>query len=180
MERPAVAACAPKHGRGRPSTDHRPAASLYSDAVRLCVPLVLALALAAGCDDAPQPLRPGERKPVRPAVTFAGTVQFAEELAQAPQAVIFVVIRNRNSSMPALTRRYEAGAIGTGPNGERVLPFRIGGEDDMAGMGAPLGDDLELQVIFDRDGSLETKDDAARATVPVRAGQADIRLTLDA
>ncbi len=44
------------------------------------------------------------------------------------------------------------------------------------GSGAALGTDVELEVRFDRDGSIDTRDDKVSATVPVKIGDDAIRV----
>jgi hypothetical protein len=136
---------------------------------------VLALLVCAGCDDAPQPLHGVARET---AVSFTGRVDLKGDVASADQGVFFVVVRNQGTTMPSLTRRYEASDVRGDAQSGRYLPFRVGSEDNMSGMGAPLGETLELQVIFDRDGSLTTQEDALRAVVPARRNAADLHVVL--
>lgn len=136
---------------------------------------LLALLACAACDDAPQPLH-GVAREV--AVSFAGRVALKGDAASADQGVFFVVVRNQGTTMPSLTRRYEPADVRGDAQSGRYLPFRVSTEDDMNGMGAPLGETLELQVIFDRDGSLTTQEDALRAVVPARRNAADLQVVL--
>jgi len=137
----------------------------------LVLPLI---ALSTACSEPPQSV--ADDKPY-----FAGQAVFTDELADIDQGVVFVnVFNQRGDRIPALCRRYDLDdpAFREG-NAGLVLNFELDETHNMVGMGVPLGDKPQVEIRYDPDGAVETKDGVRSAWIAASSGDADLHVVLD-
>lgn len=114
-------------------------------------------------------------------VLFAGQAVFADELAEIDSGAVFVnVFNQRGDRIPSYCRKYDVGDPAFQTQGDRVvLNFMLDQTHNMAGMGMPLGEDPQVEVRYDPDGAVETKDGVRSVWTAASEGTVDIALTLD-
>lgn len=111
---------------------------------------------------------------------FAGRAILEGSLAEVDTGAVFVNVWNGpNDPMPALCRKYEIDDPAFHEEGGRlVLRFALDESHNMAGMGVPVGDDLDLEIRYDPDGAVDTKDGVESAWVAARPGDTAIEVSL--
>jgi hypothetical protein len=147
---------------------------------------IACLLCLGSCDDGPVPVDGPSGAYDEPAavaqrpVLFAGVAVLRGEVATATTGALYVILRTRGSAAPAMARRYDLDdpALGAMHAGARRLAFELTLQDDMLGQGSVPPGELELEVRFDRDGDIGTKDDTLRAVAPTRAGETGLELVL--
>lgn len=135
---------------------------------------LLVLATLVACSEPPQPVGEGD-------LLFAGRAVLADELAGIESGSVFVnVFNQRGDRIPSYSRKYELDdpAFRAGDEG-LVLSFALDQTHNMVGMGMPLGDDPQIEVRYDPDGAVETKDGVRSAWTAARRGTTGIALVLD-
>jgi hypothetical protein len=169
-----------------------------------CVLLALLLGLANSCGDEPQrieksasPVSPHAASPHSASgatgsapttmpdatVRLAGRVKIAGSLAKAHSGAIFMIARNGGRT--ALVHRYEmSGPFWSAQGDERVLTFSLTDQDNMGGVGAPIGAKMELEARYDPDGYVDTrpgieKKGVVKAFGSAAIGDTQISLELD-
>ena len=154
------------------------------------VPILLCLSLCA-CGERPQRLGKGgstsqavaESKAVKPA-RFSGSVVLEGGMAGVQTGAIFVSARRKGQRLPTLSRRYELGdPAWSTQDGNRVLAFTLTDDDNMAGFGAPMGAEMEVEARYSPSGFIDPSPAAdhegvIRASVPAAPGDAKLAIKL--
>lgn len=106
---------------------------------------------------------------------FAGVVRLRGELADRADAFLFVSIMPAGLNRPVGSEKIALSNpdLGTSGDGERAIPFRLEQVSVVSG-------DVELQVWFDRDGYVDTKEEGSLIRrFHVAHGATDIDVMLD-
>lgn len=158
---------------------------------------VLLLGLAGACSDEPQRIGKSESAtspasphamhpgttPAAGTVHLAGRVLLAGSLAKAQNGAVFLIARSGGRT--ALVHKYDmSGPVWSTQGDERVLSFSLTDQDDMGGVGAPVGSKMELEARYDPDGFVDTKPGiekkgAFKAFTSTSVGDTQISLKLD-
>ncbi len=154
--------------------DHEPAARQGMPSHSVHAPFAGQGAQGPVASSGPAPAANPHAGPAEGGETFAGVVRIDGEAAQWTEGYLFVSVVPAGTNSPAcfdrldLSRAREDGLV----DGVRVVPFRY------ASCPTPPGD-LELKVQLDRDGFVETKDEATRiGRFPIQRGDESIDVTL--
>jgi hypothetical protein len=118
-----------------------------------------------------------------PDAVFEGRAILGGELAHVDEGFLIVSVRAKGSRAPM--RSYKTAVDdprATESAGEtRIFRFRLDRDTDMMGGGeVPEGIPLELQVLYDPDGYVDSKEGQESAVVPVERGQGGIEIRLPA
>ncbi|HVS11677.1 MAG TPA: hypothetical protein VMS76_17550 [Planctomycetota bacterium] len=129
------------------------------------------------------PIGGGAPAAAGPDAVFEGRVILSGELAHVDEGFLIVSVRAKGSKAPM--RSYKTAVDDprtTESAGEtRIFHFRLDRDTDMMGGGeVPEGIPLELQVLYDPDGYVESKEGQEIAVVPVERGQGGIEVRLPA
>jgi len=116
-----------------------------------------------------------------PDAVFEGRVILGGELAHVDEGYLMVSVRAKGSKAPM--RSYKAAIDdpqATQSAGDtRIFRFRLDRDTDMMGGGPiPEGIPLELQVLYDPDGFVDSKEGQESAVVAVERGQSGIEVRL--
>ncbi len=112
-------------------------------------------------------------------LTFGGVALLHGALGQDREGALFISLRPEAGGMPVLSHKLELGDARLEPavDGVRRVPFLI---DDrhtmMAGM--PTAGRFQLEVRYDPDGIVDTRDGIVVERVPARRGSMDHRVEL--
>ena len=164
---------------------------------RPCLAALLVL-VTWGCGDAPRPVddaggrrtqlppghpptggdAPTQARPV--ALGFAGKAILKGELASAEQGALMVSAFPPGSRMPILTTKIalDDARVRRTEQGERELGFQLDSASSMIPGEVAEGVEVEIEVRFDRDGYVETKEGDVAARVKARPGARDLVLVL--
>lgn len=126
---------------------------------------------------APEPADAG------PDAVFEGRAILGGELAHVDEGFLIVSVRAKGSRAPM--RSYKAAIddprATEAAGDERIFRFRLDRATDMMGGGPiPEGIPLELQVLYDPDGFVDSKEGQESAVVEVERGQSGIEVRLPA
>jgi hypothetical protein len=129
------------------------------------------------------PIGGGAPAAAGPDVVFEGRAILGGELAHVDEGFLIVSVRAKGSKAPM--RSYKSAVDdprATESAGEtRIFRFRLDRDTDMMGGGeVPEGIPLELQVLYDPDGYVDSKEGQESAVVPVERGQGGIEIRLPA
>ena len=145
--------------------------------------LVLALALVlSACGDAPRPVEAPSSSPHAHGTFrgFAGQALLKGELALAERGALMISVYPKGTRMPALTTKIalDDPRVTRNARGERVVDFQLDESTSMIPGAVPDGLEVELEVRFDLDGYVETKEGDVSAMVPARPGDRGLVLVL--
>jgi hypothetical protein len=119
-------------------------------------------------------------------VRFGGTIVLEGGLAAVQEGAIFVSARRKGQRLPTLSHKYDLGDPGwTIRDGNRVLPFSLTDDDNMAGFGAPMGPEMEVEARFSASGFIAPRpasdeEGIVRASVAASPGDTNLGLRLQA
>ena len=105
---------------------------------------------------------------------YAGVIRLAGDLAAADEGVLFVSVMRVGDNRPLGSTKIDLSEPSSGSKeaDERLVPFVLGGV-------SVADQELELQVRFDLDGYVDTKEQGGvLRSFPVSAGDAAIDVTL--
>jgi hypothetical protein len=120
---------------------------------------------------------------VRPA-RFSGSIVLEGGMSAVESGAIFVSARRKGQRLPTLSHRYElTGPAWSTQDGNRVLSFSLTDDDNMAGFGAPMGAEMEVEARFSPSGFIDPSPAAdntgvVRASVPAAPGDAKLAIKL--
>jgi hypothetical protein len=114
---------------------------------------------------------------------FSGKAILTGELAKKREGFVFVSVRPVGGRTPFLSYKVDlskatAPTLVDGEGGTRELHFVLNNSTSMMPGGVPKEVPLELQVLFDPDGFVDTKDGVISAVAPAKSGDSDLVLTL--
>ena len=121
---------------------------------------------------------------VEKAIKFGGTIALEGSLADAQTGAVFVSARRKGQRLPTLSHKYEMNGAGwSKAEGSRVLAFALTDDDNMAGFGAPMGAEMEVEARYAPTGFIDPKPGAeepgaVRASVPAAAGDQKLAIKL--
>lgn len=124
---------------------------------------------------------PGQRT-----VRFGGSIVLEGGLAAVQEGAIFVSARRKGQRLPTLSHKYElADPSWTTQDGNRVLPFSLTDDDNMAGFGAPMGAEMEVEARYSPSGFIDPRpasdeEGIVRAFVAAAPGDTKLAIRLQA
>jgi hypothetical protein len=133
---------------------------------------IVLLLFTASCSEVPA-------EPAAPPDGFSGRATLVGDLAAAESGALMVSVYTPGSKMPLMTYRVgmdspEVSRV----DGEVHFDFLLDPTTSMIPGSVPEDLPLELEVRFDEDGIVETKEGDVTARVPVELGDDDLELTL--
>ena len=115
--------------------------------------------------------------------SFSGRIVLKGALATR-DGVLMVSACPKGSRLPLMSYLIALEDAPPAGEGERIVPFRLDGTNDMMGSGGlphdATGMELELSVRFDADGMVETKEGDVTVAVPVEPDATGVEVVLDA
>jgi hypothetical protein len=115
---------------------------------------------------------------------FSGTILLEGGMAGVQSGAIFVSARRKGQRLPTLSHKYEI----TDPSwstqdGKRILAFTLTDADNMAGFGAPMGAEMEVEARYSPSGFIDPSPGAdeegvIRASVPAAPGDSQLAIRL--
>lgn len=129
----------------------------------------------------PSSAAPGER-----VVRFGGNIVLEGGLAAVQEGAIFVSARRKGQRLPTLSHKYElSDPSWSTRDGNRVLPFGLTDDDNMAGFGAPMGGEMEVEARYSPSGFIDTRpatdeEGIVRAFVAAAPGDTKLAIRLQA
>jgi hypothetical protein len=115
-------------------------------------------------------------------VRFGGTILLEGGLAAVQDGAIFVSARRKGQRLPTLSHKYELGDPSWKvQDGNKVLPFSLTDEDNMAGFGAPMGGEMEVEARYSPSGFIDPRpasDDESIVRSSVSAAPGDTKLAI--
>ncbi len=148
------------------------------------------LLLVCACGQPPQRVpkdapaaAPAAARPDK-AVRFGGTIALEGTLGGVQTGAVFVSARRKGQRLPTLSHKYEiTGAGWSAQEGSRVLSFALTDDDNMAGFGAPMGAEMEVEARYSPSGFIDPKPGAeepgvVRASVPAAPGNQTLAIKL--
>jgi hypothetical protein len=109
-------------------------------------------------------------------VLFAGSVVLAGELGERRQGGVFVIARAPGGGGSLLVRKLEVSEGERGADGARILAFELTDQDSH---GVQIPPDVQLEVYYDPDGIVETREGRVTRVFPATRGDLSLRLVLD-
>jgi hypothetical protein len=141
---------------------------------------ILLLLFGASCGEAAEPTSArGDLDGSARSDGFSGRATLLGELAAADAGMLMVSVYTPGSNMPLMT--YGVGLDSpevTRLENELRFDFRLDPTTSMIPGSVPEGLPLELEVRFDRDGKVETRQGDVTARVPAELGDDDLELIL--
>jgi hypothetical protein len=134
--------------------------------------------------DSPAPAAAPAPKKAEKVVHFGGTIALEGSLAEVQTGAIFVSARRKGVRLPTLSHKYDMTGSGwSAQDGKRVLAFDLADEDNMAGFGAPMGAEMEVEARYSPSGFIDPKPGAeepgvVRASVPAAPGDQKLAIKL--
>jgi hypothetical protein len=155
--------------------------------MRKCNVLLGSMLLAVGClttacGDSPKPVQPAPTKSASAPTSdsISGRAILEGALAQASEGFLMVSAFPPGSRMPLLSYRVPISdpSIQKGSDGRRVFTFHLDPHTSMIPGSVPAGTQVELEIRYDRDGVVETKDGDVTAKSTVKVGDSALELVL--
>lgn len=116
----------------------------------------------------------GEGEPL-----WAGSIELRGELSSREDGSLFVVVRPPGGGMPLVVRKFDLADAPPAPEGQlRHVSFRLASGDAMF-LASPPPEVCDMEVYFDPDGVVETKEGRVGGTVQVNKGDLGLHLSLD-
>lgn len=116
---------------------------------------------------------------------FAGRAVLEGDIASAQQGRIMITLRQTGQRMPLWAYVVDvadpnASKLGLQPaaDGKRELLFALNKDTTIIPSPLPKGVELEVEVRYDIDGNVDTRDDFFAATTPAKPGDTDLVLVL--
>ncbi|MCA8981326.1 MAG: hypothetical protein H6831_01965 [Planctomycetes bacterium] len=107
----------------------------------------------------------------------SGTVELGGDFAGVAEGWLFVMTRDAETGGPGYVSKVAVADGAMNAAGHQVVPFRVSTGD--FAMGAMVGDDFLLEVRYDHDGMVDSKDGNGTVTIPATSGQQDVTVLLD-
>src|SRR6185295_7047283 len=127
---------------------------MRSDTMRNATALLFLSFTLCACGERPQRLGKGESnsqadsKAAKPA-RFSGSIVLEGGMAAIQNGALFVSARRKGQRLPTLSRKYElTDPAWSTQDGNRVLSFSLTDDDNMAGFGAPMGAEMEVEARY--------------------------------
>jgi hypothetical protein len=148
------------------------------------------LPLFCACGERPQRIGKEElasKAPSLPAAAvqtsrFAGQVVLKGDLAGVKSGAVFLSARRKGQRLPSLSHKYDiTDPAWTAQEGNRVLSFTLTDQDNMGGVNAPMGAEMEVEARYDPDGFIDTRpgaDEEGVVKIAVPASPGDIQLVI--
>jgi len=139
----------------------------------------LLLLLCAACSEASGPAVVLDEPEERPSDGFSGRATLVGELADVDRGALMVSVYPTGNKMPLLTYRVDLDSPQvTRAEGELHFDFQLDTPTSMIPGSVPEGMSVEVEVRYDVDGYVETKDGDVTVRVPAQPGDDDLALTL--
>jgi hypothetical protein len=172
---------------------------MMSDTMRSATLPFVVLLVLCGCGERPQRVgkggsssppsatssasSSGDSKTAK-AARFSGNILLEGGMAAVQNGAIFVSARRKGQRLPTLSHKYELNDPSwSTQDGNRVLTFTLTDDDNMAGFGAPMGAEMEVEARYAPSGFIDPSPTAdnegvIRATVPAAPGDAKLAIKL--
>jgi len=112
---------------------------------------------------------------------FSGRATLVGELGRVDQGALIVSVYPTGNKMPLMTYRVDLQSPQvTRGEGELYFDFRLDPTTSMIPGSVPEGMSVEVEVRYDADGYVETKEGDVAVRVPAQPGDEDLALTLPA
>jgi hypothetical protein len=115
-------------------------------------------------------------------VRFGGSIVLEGGMAAVQEGAVFVSARRKGQRLPTLSHKYDlSDPSWTIKDGSRVLPFSLTDEDNMAGFGAPMGAEMEVEARYSPSGFIDPRpasDDEGIVRASVAAAPGDTKLAI--
>lgn len=109
-------------------------------------------------------------------VLFAGRVELMGPIAQQTRGGVFLIARAPGQGGSLLVRKLEVADGELREDGTRVLAFELSDQDSH---GTPIPAEVLLEVYFDPDGIVETREGRVGSTSEAKRGDLELRIVLD-